>query len=457
MLTTDAAVELYHRYAAKMPIIDYHCHLDPKMIARNHRFSGITEAWLGGDHYKWRAMRANGVSEEYITGSRSDYEKFGKWAETVPYTMRNPLYHWTHLELARLFGIDRVLSPATAREIYDACNAALATDAFTAQALMRRCNVRAVCTTDDPIDSLEYHRELAAGDFAVRVLPTWRPDRALAVADAADYNGYLARLEEASDVSIGSYAQLLDALRRRHDCFAAAGCRLSDHGMDTFPTDDYTENDLRRIFDKVRGGSTLHPQEVAQLQGGLLFELAVMDSEKGWTQQFHIGPIRNPNTRMFRRLGPDTGYDMIAVTDCSATISSLLSALTKEDACPKVILYSLNPADFDMLGTILGAFQDDEIPGKIQLGSAWWFCDTDDGMYQQMKTLARLGLLGNFIGMLTDSRSFLSYTRHELFRRLMCNLIGNWVENGQYPNDEKSLKKIVEGISYYNAKRYFNL
>ena len=238
MLTTDAAVELYHRHAAKMPIIDYHCHLDPKMIARNHRFSGITEAWLGGDHYKWRAMRANGVSEEYITGSRSDYEKFGKWAETVPYTMRNPLYHWTHLELARLFGIDRVLSPATAREIYDACNAALATDAFTAQALMRRCNVWAVCTTDDPVDSLEYHRELAAGDFAVRVLPTWRPDRALAVADAADYNGYLARLEEASDVSIGSYAQLLDALRRRHDCFAAAGCRLSDHGMDTFPTDD---------------------------------------------------------------------------------------------------------------------------------------------------------------------------------------------------------------------------
>ena len=456
MLTTDAAVELYHRYAAKMPIIDYHCHLDPKMIARNHRFSGITEAWLGGDHYKWRAMRANGVSEEYITGSRSDYEKFGKWAETVPYTMRNPLYHWTHLELARLFGIDRVLSPATAREIYDACNAALATDAFTAQALMRRCNVRAVCTTDDPVDSLEYHRELAAGDFAVRVLPTWRPDRALAVADAADYNGYLARLEEASDVSIGSYAQLLDALRRRHDCFAAAGCRLSDHGMDTFPTDDYTENDLRRIFDKVRGGSTLHPQEVAQLQGGLLFELAVMDSEKGWTQQFHIGPIRNPNTRMFRRLGPDTGYDAIGDKPCAEAGHRFFDRLESHGALAKTILYNLNPKDFEVLAAMAYSFNDGSVPGKMQLGSAWWFLDQERGMRHQIDTLSAFGLLGRFVGMLTDSRSFLSYPRHEYFRRILCDVIGADIESGRLPRSETAfIGQLVEDICYGNAERYF--
>ena len=337
-----------------------------------------------------------------------------------------------------------------------ACNAALATDAFTAQALMRRCNVRAVCTTDDPVDSLEYHRELAAGDFAVRVLPTWRPDRALAVADAADYNGYLARLEEASDVSIGSYAQLLDALRRRHDCFAAAGCRLSDHGMDTFPTDDYTENDLRRIFDKVRGGSTLHPQEVAQLQGGLLFELAVMDSEKGWTQQFHIGPIRNPNTRMFRRLGPDTGYDAIGDKPCAEAGHRFFDRLESRGALAKTILYNLNPKDFEVLAAMAYSFNDGSVPGKMQLGSAWWFLDQERGMRHQIDTLSAFGLLGRFVGMLTDSRSFLSYPRHEYFRRILCDVIGADIESGRLPRSETAfIGQLVEDICYGNAERYF--
>lgn len=456
MLTTDAAVELYHRYAAKMPIIDYHCHLDPKMIARNHRFSGITEAWLGGDHYKWRAMRANGVSEEYITGSRSDYEKFGKWAETVPYTMRNPLYHWTHLELARLFGIDRVLSPATAREIYDACNAALATDAFTAQALMRRCNVRAVCTTDDPVDSLEYHRCIAESGFGTKVLPAWRPDKATAVSDPEAYNAYLDRLEAAADMSIGTYEELLDALHVRHDFFDRMGCRLSDHGLGGFVAADYTESDLMQIFAKVRGGTALTAGETAKFQSGLLFDLALMDDESGWTQQYHVGAIRNNNSRMFDRLGPDAGYDSIGEEPCAAAGNRFLDRLARAGKLSKTILYNLHPKDTEVLITMAGNFNEGPTVGKVQYGAAWWFLDQEDGMTKQLNALSSLGLLGRFVGMLTDSRSFLSYPRHEYFRRILCNLLGRDVESGRLPRSEMAwIGRMVEDISYHNAKNYF--
>ena len=456
LLTNDTAVELYHRHAATMPVIDYHCHLDPKTIAENRRFGGIAEAWLGGDHYKWRAMRANGIDEAYITGGKSDCEKFEKWAETVPYTMRNPLYHWTHLELSRLFGIDTILSPATARTIYDRCNVLLATDAFRPRELMERCGVRVVCTTDDPADSLEYHRQIAESGFSVRVLPAWRPDRVLAAEDPAAYNRYVDTLGEAAGIDIASYDDLLEALRRRHDFFARCGCRLSDHGLDTFPAEDYTERAMRTVFAKIRGGKALSADETALLRSGLLTELAAMDGEAGWTQQFHIGPIRNPNSVMFRRIGPDTGFDAIGDKPCAEAGHRFFDRLRRRDALGKTILYNLNPKDGEVLAAMAYSFNDGSTPGMMQLGAAWWFLDQENGIRRQLDTLSSFGLLSRFVGMLTDSRSFLSYPRHEYFRRILCDMLGADIESGRLPRSETAfIGRMVEDICYRNAERYF--
>lgn len=456
MLTTDTAQELYHEHAAKMPIIDYHCHLVPQMIADNYQFHSITDAWLGGDHYKWRAMRGNGVPEEYITGTKSDYEKFEKWADTLQHAMRNPLYHWTHLELARIFGIDKTLNPKTAKEIYDECNAKLATDDFRARSLMVNCNVEAVCTTDDPADSLEYHKKIKESGFAVKVLPTWRPDKALAVGNPETYNAYIATLEAAASMSIGTYEELLEALRKRHDFFAEMGCKLSDHGLDTFLAEDYTESDLMQVFAKVRSGKTPTREEILKFQSGLLYDLAIMDADKEWTQQFHIGAIRNNNTRMFKRLGPDTGFDAINDLQCAAAGHKFLDRLNSADKLAKTILYNLNPKDNDVLAVMAYTFNEAPIPGKIQYGAAWWFLDQEEGMTRQINSLSNMGLLSRFVGMLTDSRSFLSYPRHEYFRRILCDIIGRDVEQGKLPKSEMEfIGKMVEDISYGNAKSYF--
>lgn len=455
MLTNDAAQELYHGSAENLPIIDYHCHLIPQMIADNYQFRNLTEIWLGGDHYKWRAMRGNGVPEEYITGGKSDYEKFEKWAETVPYTMRNPLYHWTHLELSRIFGIDKLLSPETAREIYEECNAKLQTEEFRAQGLMKRCNVEVVCTTDDPADSLEYHKKIKESGFSVKVFPAWRPDKAMAVENPVAYKAYVEKLGEAAGMEIRNYEDLLQALQKRHDFFAEMGCRLSDHGLETFYAEDYTESDLMQIFAKVMSGVKPTEEETLKFKSGILYDLAVMDAEKGWTQQFHIGAIRNNNTRMFKILGPDTGYDAIHDVQCAAAGHKFLDRLDSAGKLAKTILYNLNPKDNEVLATMAYTFNDGTVPGKMQLGSGWWFLDQEDGMRKQLNALSALGLLSRFVGMLTDSRSFLSYPRHEYFRRILCSVIGEWVEEGLYPDDWETLAQLVCDICYNNTKNFF--
>ncbi|MFI3265201.1 MAG: glucuronate isomerase [Rikenellaceae bacterium] len=456
MLDNDVAQELYHQYAADKPIIDYHCHLDPKMIAQNVKFENISQLWLGGDHYKWRAMRGNGVSEEYITGGKSDYEKFEKWAETLPYAMRNPLYHWTHLELSRLFGVDKILKPSTAREIYDECNSKLQSPEFSAQGLMLASNVEVVCTTDDPIDSLEHHKYIAENPFGVKVLPTWRPDKAMGVDVPEAFNAYINALEGAANISIDSYSDLLKALQKRHDYFAENGCRLSDHGLETFYAEEYTQGQIDSIFLKVRGGVALSKTEIDKFRSAILFDLAVMDHAKGWTQQFHIGPIRNNNERMFKLIGADTGFDAIHDRSCAAAGHKFLSNLDAAGALTKTILYNLNPKDNEVLAVMAYTFNDGTIAGKMQYGSGWWFLDQEIGMVNQMNALSMLGLLSRFVGMLTDSRSFLSYPRHEYFRRILCNILGDDVVKGKLPASEIDfIGEMVANISYYNAKNYF--
>lgn len=459
LLYSDTAKYLYHNFAKHNPIIDYHCHLEPKKIADDYKFSSITEIWLGGDHYKWRAMRTNGVDEEYITGkSTSDWEKFEKWAETIPYTMRNPLYHWSHLELKTAFGIDKLLSPKTAREIFDECNAKLATSDYTARKFMERYNVETVCTTDDPVDTLEYHKTIAESGFKVKVLPTWRPDKAMAVENATNFRNYVEKLSTVSSVSISTFNDLVDALKNRHDFFASMGCRLSDHGIEEFYAEDYTDAEINAIFNKVYSGKELTNEEILKFKSAMLVVFAEMDNEKGWTQQFHYGAIRNNNTRMFEKLGPDTGFDSIGVFNTSKAMAKFLDRLNSADKLTKTILYNLNPADNEVIGTMIGNFQQGPIAGKIQFGSGWWFLDQKDGMQKQMNCLSVLGLLSRFVGMLTDSRSFLSYPRHEYFRRILCNLIGEDVEKGELPVSEiEFLGQMVNDISYNNAKRYLNL
>ena len=440
-----------------MPIIDYHCHLIPQMIAENHQFADITELWLGGDHYKWRAMRGNGVDEEYITGGKSSWEKFSKWAETVPYTMRNPLYHWTHLELKRVFGIDSLLSPATARDIFEECNAKLATEEFRGQALIRRFNVEVVCTTDDPADDLRYHKAIAEKPFGVKVIPAWRPDKAMAIENPESYKAYLEKLGEAAGMEIRTYADLIEALGKRHEFFESMGCKLSDHGLETFYASDYTDSEIEAIFAKVLSGKNADTEELDKFRSACLHDFAVMDAEAGWAQQFHIGAIRNNNTRMFNLLGPDTGYDAIHDVQCAAAGHRFFDRLTLEGKLAKTILYCLNPKDNEVLMTMAYTFNDGTVPGKMQFGSGWWFLDQEDGMRKQMNALSALGLLTRFVGMLTDSRSFVSYPRHEYFRRILCSVLGEDIEKGKLPASEMDfIRKVVEDISYNNARNYFN-
>ncbi len=461
LLQTATAERLYHDFAAKMPIIDYHCHLIPSYVSENHQFENLSKIWLEGDHYKWRGMRSNGIDERYITGKEStDWEKFEKWAETVPYTMRNPLYHWTHLELKTAFGVDKLLSPATAREIYDECSAKLQTEAFRAQGIMKHYNVEVVCTTDDPIDSLEHHIKVKVDNPGVRMLPTWRPDKAMAVEVPADYIMYVNRLAEVSGVAISSFEELIAALRVRHDFFAEVGCKLSDHGLEEFYAEDYTANEIDSIFKKVYGGGELSKEEILKFKSAMMVEFAHMDWEKGWVQQMHYGAIRNNNSRMFRLLGADTGFDSIGDLNVAKQMSKFFDRLDSEDKLPKSIIYNLNPRDNELIATMIGNFQDGRYgAGKIQFGSGWWFLDQKDGMERQMNSLSALGLLSRFVGMLTDSRSFLSYPRHEYFRRTLCNLLGNDIEDGLLPASEIEFigREIVQGVSYNNAKKYFNL
>lgn len=461
LLETETAKDLYHNHAAKMPIIDYHCHLDPAMIANDYKFNSITELWLGGDHYKWRALRANGVEERFITGKdTSDWEKFGKWAETVPYTFRNPLYHWTHLELRTAFGIDKQLNPQTAREIYDECNEKLRNDpSMTARGLMRKYGVETVCTTDDPVDSLEHHRRLREEGFEIKVLPTWRPDKAMAVENSEAFKAYVEKLSEAAGIAIKNFNDFIEALQRRHDFFEECGCRLSDHGISEFNADDYTEEEIPVIFDKVTNGNKLTDNEISKFKSKMLEVFGEMDADSGWTQQFHYGTIRNSNSLMMDKLGPDSGFDSIGEFNTAQTCAKFLDCLNSKGKLAKTILYNLNPCANEVVATMIGNFQDGSVAGKMQFGSGWWFNDQIDGMVRQMNALSNQGLLSRFVGMLTDSRSFVSYPRHEYFRRTLCNLIGNDVENGMIPYDgyeRERVQKMIEDICYNNAKKFFN-
>jgi len=457
LLQNEAAKELYHNYSKKQPIIDYHCHLIPEYIANDHQFDNLGQIWLEGDHYKWRAMRTNGIEEKYCTGKdTSDWEKYEKWVETVPYTMRNPLYHWTHLELKRAFGVDELLNPASGKRIYDICTEKLRTPEFSARGLMKKFNVEVVCTTDDPVDTLEHHIALKNEGFGIKVLPTWRPDKAMAVECPAEYRKYVEKLSEVSGVAISNFADLIQALRVRHDFFASIGCKLSDHGIEEFYAEDYTQAEIDAIFNKVYGGKELTKEEILKFKSAMLYEGAVMDWEKGWTQQFHYGAIRNNNSRLFRKLGPDTGFDSIGDFTVAKAMSKFLNSLDNDNKLAKTIIYNLNPRDNDLIATMIGNFQDGSVAGKIQFGSGWWFLDQKTGMEAQMNSLSNLGLLSRFVGMLTDSRSFLSYPRHEYFRRILCNLIGEDVEKGLLPKSEmKFLGEMVANISYFNAKNFF--
>lgn len=456
LLHTKTAQELYHNHAAKMPIFDYHCHINPQQIADDVRFENITQIWLYGDHYKWRAMRTNGVDEKYCTGNASDREKFSKWAETVPYTLRNPLFHWTHLELKKFFGVEKVLNPKTEDEIWETCNAKLNLAGYSVRGIIKMANVHTICTTDDPVDSLEHHRKIKESGFDVHVLPAWRPDKAMAAENTAGFNEYLNKLSAVAGMNISTFEDLMIALDKRHAFFHENGCRLSDHGLETAIAEDYTKTEIDQIFSKVRSGKELNHLEILKFKSVMLYEFGVMDHSRGWAQQFHIGALRNNNTRLFRKLGPDTGFDSIGDFEIARPLSKLLDRLDIEDKLAKTILYNLNPRDNELLGTMIGNFQDGTVPGKMQFGSGWWFLDQKDGMERQINALSNLGLLSRFVGMLTDSRSFLSYTRHEYFRRTLCNLLGKDVENGEIPYDNELLGQMVENICFNNAKNYFN-
>ncbi|TYA78360.1 glucuronate isomerase [Seonamhaeicola marinus] len=455
ILETETACELFHGSASGMPIIDYHCHLIPKQIAENKNFKNLTELWLYGDHYKWRAMRTNGVPEKYCTGEASDWEKFEKWAQTVPYTLRNPLYHWTHMELKLYFGYDGILNGDTAKEVWDLANEKLQTEAYRPQGLLQMMNVEVVCTTDDPTDSLEYHIQIAESDCKIKVFPTWRPDKAMAVEDVESFNDYMVKLSEVSGIYVNSFDDLISALKNRHDFFAQVGCKLSDHGIEEFYAEDYTAAEIRTIFFKVRSGIELTHTEILKFKSAMMYEFGIMDHEKGWVQQFHYGAIRNNNTRLLTELGPDTGFDSIHDVNSASTMSKFLNVLDTEDKLAKTIIYNLNPAHNDVVATMIGNFQDGSAPGKMQFGSGWWFLDQKTGMENQMNALSNMGLLSRFVGMLTDSRCIISYSRHEYFRRILCNLLGNDVENGLINKDMALLDKMVKDICYYNAKDYF--
>ncbi len=458
LLEGKRARKLYHTYAEPLPIIDYHCHISPRDIAEDRRFENLTRIWLEGDHYKWRAMRTCGVDERFITGNATDWEKFQKWSETVPKTVRNPLYHWTHLELKRPFGIsNRLLSPATAKGIWDECNAKLATAEFSVRGIQNKMGVEIVCTTDDPTDTLEYHRMLAADkSFAVSVYPAFRPDKAMNVDNPTRFLQYLDLLGKAADTTIRTYADFLSALHNRHAYFHRHGSRLSDHGLEVVYAEDYTEAEVKRVFRKIREKKPLSAGEILKFKSAVLYELALMDHQRGWVQQYHLGALRNNNTRMMRNLGPDTGYDSIGDFELARPLAKFLNRLDTENKLARTILYNLNPRDNELFATMIGNFQDGTVPGKLQYGSAWWFLDQVDGMKKQMEALSNMGLLSQFVGMITDSRSFLSYPRHEYFRRLLCNILGNEMDRGLIPDDEKLIGAMVRDICYFNSQGYFN-
>lgn len=455
LLSTQTAGKLYHEYAEKMPIIDYHCHLDPREIYEDRRFENITQLWLGGDHYKWRLMRSNGVEERFITGDATDSEKFEKWAQTLETAIGNPLYHWSHLELKRYFGYEGHLCAETAKEVWELCNAKLKEPGFSARGLIERSHVEVVCTTDDPADSLEWHRKLKEEEaFGVKVLPTWRPDKAMSL-EKPDYIDYLKKLETSCGKSIASYRDLLEALEERMDVFEAVGCRISDHGLAYVYYVPVSDEQVEEIFRKRLEGELPTAREEAQFKTAFLTEMGRQYHKRDWAMQLHYGVKRDNSKRVYAALGADAGVDCISNYTPADQLADFLNGLDITDELPKTIIYSLNPADNAVIGTIIGCFQTSQAVGKIQQGSAWWFNDNKTGMIEQMTSLGNLGALGNFVGMLTDSRSLVSYTRHEYFRRILCELVGGWVENGEYPNDEKALERMIKGICYHNAVRYF--
>src|ERR1035437_1034080 len=454
LLGNKTAEKLYHNYSENLPIIDFHCHLSPAMIAEDHRFSNLTQAWLEGDHYKWRAMRTNGINEKYCTGKASDIEKFKKWAETVPVTAGNPLYHWTHLELARYFNITELLSPSTAAMVYEDASAMLQTKELSTRSIIRKMKAEVICTTDDPTDNLENHIKLK-GSFEIKVLPTFRPDNVIKTEDPEIFKSYIMQLELVSGTEIRNFNGLLEALDKRHKFFHDMGGRLSDNGLDRFYFASFTFPEIDRIFKNLLNGEIISSEEAEKYKTAVMLELCRLNHKRGWTQQFHVGAMRNNNARLFRQMGPDTGWDSIGIAQNPLKISNFLSELDNNEQLTKTILYNLNPADNEMMITMAGNFNDGSSAGKVQNGAAWWFLDQKSGIEKHLKDLAAMGLLGRFIGMVTDSRSFLSYPRHEYFRRLVCNFAGEEVEKGLIPDEEELLKPLIEGISYRNAKEYF--
>jgi len=454
LLTNKTASELYHKYAENQPIIDFHCHLSPAMICDDRQFENLTQAWLEGDHYKWRAMRTNGIDEKYCTGKVPDKEKFKKWAETVPAAVGNPLYHWTQLELARYFGIFELLSPATAEKIYDKSGAMLQTKEFSIRSLLKKMKVEVVCTTDDPSDDLGYHKKMQ-GSFDILILPTFRPDNVIKTDDLSKFKAYIDKLGASANKEIKDYGSLTEALDNRHQFFHDMGGRLSDHGLDRFYYAQFTASEVDKIFKKLLKGEVISGEESEKYRTAIMTELCRMNHKRGWTQQFHVGALRNNNSRAFRLLGPDTGWDSIGVPQDAFKMSGFLNNLDDTGQLGKTILYNLNPADNEMLLTMAGNFNDGSSAVKVQVGAAWWFLDQKTGMEKHIRDLSSLGLMRRFIGMVTDSRSFLSYPRHEYFRRVVCNFIGEEVEKGMIPDEEDLLKPVVEGISYKNAKDYF--
>lgn len=455
LLDTDAARELYHKHAAKMPIIDYHCHLPPVEIAEDKRWTDIAQVWLGGDHYKWRQMRSNGVDERFCTGDAPWHDKFVKFAETMERLVKNPLFDWSHLELSRYFGVNERLCGASAERIWKKCNSKLKEKSFSARGLMKKSNVKVVCTTDDPIDSLEYHLAIAKKPFHTQIRPAWRSDKASKIDNLKVWNDWMDKLAKAAKMPVKSWDNFLDAMAVRHEFFAKAGCVISDYGITEVFAAPYTDAEIAKIFKKARAGREVTAEEALKFKSAWLFEGLKADAKANWTAQLHYNCLRDNNSAMFKKLGPDTGFDCIGDWSVTESLSKLFDRLEREDSLPRTILYSLNPKDNEMLATLMGCFQKGPDRGKLQLGSGWWFLDQKDGMKKQIEALSALGCLGNFIGMLTDSRSFLSYTRHEYFRRILCQKLGQEVENGEIPNDLKWLGGIVEDISYNNAKNYF--
>jgi len=458
MLQTAEAEKLYFAYAEKMPIIDYHCHLNPREIADDVSFDNISQLWLAGDHYKWRAMRANGIDEKYITGDADDKDKFLKWAETVPMTLKNPLFHWTHLELKKYFDIDDLLSPETADKIWEISKNILANkNTHSAKNLMRQSNVELVCTTDDPCDSLSAHRQIANdANFDIKVLPTWRPDKGMAVDDLKNFNEWVDKLGETVGKSISDFSDYINAIKSRHDFFNENGCKLSDHGIETVFAEKFTLSEVENIFKQARAGKKLSQEDILKFKSAMMIEFARMDFEKGWTQQLHIGALRNNNSLMYKKIGADAGFDSIADSQIAKPLSRFFDELNSTRILPKTIVYNLNPCYNEVIAAMIGNFQDGTTPGKMQFGSAWWFLDQKDGMEKQIETLAQFGLLSRFVGMLTDSRSFVSYPRHDYFRRILCNMLGSDINQGLIPDDIEFVGKMVSDICYYNAKKYFN-